>query len=109
MAVGIVGVGIMGGAIAQSLVADGIAVQGFDPDPQRQDHLRRIGATVAGSAAEAARGADLVLTSLPSAAALEETVASLLAAPRAGLAVAELSTLPIPDKERGRDRLATGG
>jgi L-threonate 2-dehydrogenase len=109
MAVGIVGVGIMGGAIAQSLVADGLAVQGFDPDPRRQDHLRHIGATVAGSAAEVARGADLVLASLPSAAALDETVTSLLAAPRAGLVIAELSTLPIPDKERGRDRLAAGG
>jgi 3-hydroxyisobutyrate dehydrogenase-like beta-hydroxyacid dehydrogenase len=109
MAVGIVGVGIMGGAIAQSLVADGLSVQGFDPDPRRQDHLRHIGATVAGSAAEVARGADLVLTSLPSAAALEVTVTSLLEGPRAGLVIAELSTLPIPDKERGRDRLAAGG
>ena len=109
MVVGIVGVGIMGGAIAQSLVADGLAVQGFDPDPSRRDHLRHIGATVAGSAAELAPGADLVLTSLPSAAALDETVTSLLAAPRAGLVIAELSTLPIPDKERCRDRLAAGG
>jgi 3-hydroxyisobutyrate dehydrogenase-like beta-hydroxyacid dehydrogenase len=109
MAVGIVGVGIMGGAIAQSLVADGIAVRGYDPNPPRQDHLRHIGATVAASAAEAALGADLVLTSLPSVASLEATATSLLAAPCAGLVVAELSTLPIPDKERCRDRLAAGG
>ncbi len=50
-----------------------------------------------------------MLTSLPSAAALDATVTSLVAAPRADLVVAELSTLPIPDKERARDRLASGG
>ncbi|HUB97059.1 MAG TPA: NAD(P)-dependent oxidoreductase [Stellaceae bacterium] len=109
MIVGIVGVGIMGGAIATNLAAQGIAVRGVDPEPARQDHLRGIGAAVAGSAAEAGEGADLVVTSLPSIAALEATVASLLAAPRAGLVVAELSTLPIPDKERCRDRLAAAG
>ena len=70
---------------------------------------RSDGGTPAASAGEAARGADIVLTSLPSVAALEATVASLLAGSRAGLVVAELSTLPIADKERCRDRLAAGG
>ena len=55
------------------------------------------------------RDADVVLTSLPSAAALDVTVTALLEAGRAGLVVAEFSTLPIPDKERCRDRLATKG
>ncbi len=50
-----------------------------------------------------------MLTSLPSVAALEATVASLLAEKKRGLVVAELSTLPIPDKEISRDRLAAGG
>jgi 3-hydroxyisobutyrate dehydrogenase-like beta-hydroxyacid dehydrogenase len=50
-----------------------------------------------------------VLTSLPSVAALDATVASLVAAPRRGLVVAELSTLPIEAKEVARDRLAAAG
>ena len=62
-----------------------------------------------GAAAEAARDADLTLTSLPSVAALGETVTSLVAKPRPGLIVAEISTLPIEAKEMARDRLATVG
>jgi L-threonate 2-dehydrogenase len=109
MTVGVVGVGIMGGAIARNLAAAGLAVRGFDTDPERMAALSAAGGTAAGSAVDAARGAEIVLTSLPSAAALEMTVKSLVGSPRAGLVVAELSTLPIPDKERCRDRLAAHG
>ena len=63
----------------------------------------------AGSAAEAARGAAFVLTSLPSSEALEATVASLLAAPQPGAVVAELSTLPIEAKQAAHDRLREVG
>ena len=46
---------------------------------------------------------------LPSIEALDETVASLLAAKTAGLVVAELSTLPIEAKEKALAALAAGG
>jgi 3-hydroxyisobutyrate dehydrogenase-like beta-hydroxyacid dehydrogenase len=49
------------------------------------------------------------LTSLPSIAALEATVTSLLGAGARGLVVAEHSTLPIEAKEKARARLAGGG
>jgi 3-hydroxyisobutyrate dehydrogenase-like beta-hydroxyacid dehydrogenase len=109
MTVGVVGVGIMGGAIARNLVKAGMTVKGYDIDPARLEALAHDGGIETGSAAEAARGAAVVLTSLPSVAALEATVTSLLAAPPAALVLAELSTLPIADKERCRDRLASGG
>jgi 3-hydroxyisobutyrate dehydrogenase-like beta-hydroxyacid dehydrogenase len=107
--VAIIGVGIMGGAIARNLAKNGLAVRGFDTAPDRMAALTADGGTPAASALEASRGVGLVLTSLPSVAALEATVTALLAEPRAGLVVAELSTLPIADKERCRDRLASGG
>jgi 3-hydroxyisobutyrate dehydrogenase-like beta-hydroxyacid dehydrogenase len=106
--VGIVGVGIMGSAIARNLVAAGFAVQGYDTDPSRLALLRRDGGVPAASAAAAAAGASVLLTSLPSVRALEATVARLDVA-GAGLVIAELSTLPIADKERCRDRLAAHG
>jgi L-threonate 2-dehydrogenase len=109
MTVGIVGIGIMGSAIARNLVADGLTVRGYDTNAPRRDLLARYGGVPVGSAAEAAEGASVLLTSLPSAAALEVTAASLAAAPVPGLVVAELSTLPIPDKERCRDRLGAHG
>jgi 3-hydroxyisobutyrate dehydrogenase-like beta-hydroxyacid dehydrogenase len=107
--VGIVGMGIMGGAIARNLAAAGFTVRGYDIDPARLELLRRNGGTPAGSAAEAAQGATVLLTSLPTAGALAATAAELVAHPVRGLVIAELSTLPIPDKERCRDRLAGQG
>jgi 3-hydroxyisobutyrate dehydrogenase-like beta-hydroxyacid dehydrogenase len=107
--VGVVGLGIMGGAIARNLFEGGFAVKGYDVDPARLDFLGSFGGVAAGSAAEAANGADVVLTSLPSVAALDATVANLVAVPRRGLVAAELSTLPITAKEAARERLAAAG
>jgi putative dehydrogenase len=107
--VAVVGLGIMGGAIARNLIAAGHTVAGFDIDSGRAATATSFGVAVRGSAAEAVRDADLVLTSLPSVAALGETVTSLVAEPRPGLIIAELSTLPIEAKETARDRLATVG
>jgi L-threonate 2-dehydrogenase len=84
-------------------------VQGFDIDRARAAELSRTGVRTVGSALEAARGADLVLTSLPSAGALDMTVAALVSSPRAGQVVVELSTLALADKERSRDKLAAHG
>jgi len=105
-AVGIIGLGIMGSAIARNLVSKGVMVRGYDIDPERFVLLRADGGKVCKSAADAAEGAALLLTSLPSAAALDATVESLLSAGRRDLVIAELSTLPIPVKEQARDRLA---
>jgi 3-hydroxyisobutyrate dehydrogenase-like beta-hydroxyacid dehydrogenase len=107
--VGVVGLGIMGSAIARNIARSGAEVRGYDVDRRRLDALRSDGGAPVGSAAEAADGAEVVLTSLPSVAALDATVKNLLETPRRGLVVAELSTLPISDKERARDRLAGAG
>ena len=106
--IGIIGLGIMGGAIARNLIAVGFRVGGFDIDKGRAAAAAASGVALRGSAAEAADGADLVLTSLPSIAALDETAEALAAKPRPGLILAEISTLPIEAKERARDRLAAG-
>jgi 3-hydroxyisobutyrate dehydrogenase-like beta-hydroxyacid dehydrogenase len=106
MSVGIVGVGIMGSAIARNLIAAGHPVIGFDIARDRQEELEAMRGTVARSATEVAAQADVILTSLPGAAALDETVAGILAERRRGQVVVELSTLPIETKLRHRDALA---
>jgi putative dehydrogenase len=106
--IGIIGLGIMGGAIARNLIAAGFRVGAFDIDKGRAAGAAASGVALRGSASEAADGADLVLTSLPSIAALDETAEALAAKPRPGLILAEISTLPIEAKERARDRLAAG-
>ena len=107
--VAVIGLGIMGGAISRNLIAAGFTVSGFDPDRARADTASSFGVAANGSAAEAAADADLVLTSLPSTEALDRTVDALLAAPRSGVIVAEISTFPIEAKQRAHDRLAAAG
>lgn len=112
MRVGVIGIGIMGSAIARNLLAAGSAVVGYDIDERRLALLGGAGLKPARSPAETAAGADLVLTSLPSAAALDATVSGpngLVAAARPGLVLAELSTLPIDVKLRNREALKAAG
>src|SRR5260221_4649210 len=99
----------MGGAIARNLLAAGFAVGGFDVDQARAAAAASSGVAMCASAAEAARGAELALTSLPSVSALYATVDAVLAEPRPGLILAEISTFPIEAKELARDRLAAAG
>jgi L-threonate 2-dehydrogenase len=103
--IGIVGLGIMGGAIARNLIAAGFTVAGFDVAKPACEALAAMGGTAARSAADVADNAEIVLTSLPSVAALDETTAALAAKARPGLVLAELSTLPIEAKLRCRETL----
>lgn len=110
--VGVVGLGIMGGAIARNLLVAGFHVSGFDPDAQRKREAAENGVEVLESAAAVAARASIVLTSLPGVAALAqvtEEIAGLTESDGSGLIVAELSTLPIEDKISSRDQLAERG
>ncbi len=110
--VGVIGLGIMGGAIARNLVGAGKKVCGYDPDPDRQREAEGNGVDVLESAGAVAARSSIVLTSLPSVAALEAVTDDLAGLPETdtdGLIVAELSTLPIDAKVASRDRLAERG
>ena len=109
MRIGVIGLGIMGSAIARNLVRAGFAVSGFDTDPARLAALAADGGTAAPDAAAVAAAAEVVLTSLPSIAALEATVAALVATHREGQIVCELGTLPIETKEAARVALEAAG
>ncbi len=109
MRVGVIGIGIMGSAIARNLIAAGSRVSGYDIEPRRLAELRDAGGEAMGSAADVAARSEILLTSLPSAESLDETVGGprgLLSAPQRGQILAELSTLPIEVKERNRAALA---
>ncbi len=107
--IAVIGLGIMGSAIARNLIAAGFSVSGFDIAAGRRQLLAADGVAERGSAAAAARGADVALTSLPSVAALDETVSRLVSEPQPGLIVIEASTLPIEAKQAAHDRLRAAG
>lgn len=67
---GMVGLGVMGSAILERLVATGRRVRAFDVDPEAVARAVDLGATAAGSPAEAAADG-VVILSLPSAAIVE--------------------------------------
>jgi len=98
--VGIIGLGIMGGAIARNLVERGWRVTGFDTDAARRDELGRSGIAIAGDAGQVARDAPIIITSLPSPAAAEDVAQKIAGSGQPPRIVVELSTLGIADKLR---------
>lgn len=107
--VGILGLGIMGSAMAANLLHAGFPVIGYDPLAACLRRHRRAGGTVAGRTRDVARAAGILITSLPSAAALSQVVGEILLSGKPEQIVVETSTLPIAVKETARRRLAAGG
>jgi L-threonate 2-dehydrogenase len=96
--VGVVGLGIMGGAMARNLAADGWRVIGFDIDAARRSELAGDGIEIADNVEALARVVPVVVTSLPSAAALFATANDLAAAVVERKIIVETSTLALDDK-----------
>jgi len=107
--VGIVGLGIMGGAIARNLVDRGWRVIGFDTDAARRAELGRANVVIAGSVGQVARDAPVIMTSLPSPAAVEQVAREIADSGLPPRIVAELSTLAIADKLRFEANLEQAG
>jgi 3-hydroxyisobutyrate dehydrogenase-like beta-hydroxyacid dehydrogenase len=72
--VGVVGVGLLGDAVASRLLAAGHGVVGYDVAPACLERLAARGGTPAKSAADVARAAEVVCTILPSLATVEEAI-----------------------------------
>ena len=62
-----IGLGHMGGGMAPNLAKTGHEVRAFDLVPEAVEHAAKGGCTAAGSAAEAVKDADVVVTMLPTA------------------------------------------
>ena len=95
--VGIVGLGIMGGAIARNLVERGWHVTGYDIDAERCAEMARASVTIATDATQVARDTPIIMTSLPSAAAVEDVAHAIAHSGQPPRIVIELSTLAIAD------------
>ena len=71
MKIGFVGTGTMGQPMVRNLIAKGFGVIAYDIVPAAVDAAVKLGATACGSAAEAAKQSDLVVTMLPSSSHVE--------------------------------------
>ena len=100
--VGVIGLGIMGGAFASNLAAAGWDVTGTDISTPRCREAQKAGVTLAASAAEVAASSPVVLTSLPKPQALMEVAREVAAAKLKPRIIVEMSTFEISDKEKAR-------
>jgi len=107
--VGIVGLGIMGGAFAKNLSRAGWRVVGYDISAARRREAARAGVEIARDAAAVAAAVPTILTSLPKPQALMDTVREIAAAKLPRKLLVEMSTFAISDKEKAARVLAKAG
>jgi 3-hydroxyisobutyrate dehydrogenase-like beta-hydroxyacid dehydrogenase len=107
--VGIVGLGIMGGAFARNLVAAGWDVTGYDIDATRRRAMARAGVKIARDVKALAAEVATIITSLPKPAALDATVKAIIEAGVRPRIIVEMSTFAIDDKLKAERALRKAG
>ena len=107
--VGIVGLGIMGGAFARNLAAAGWRVVGYDIDAARRRAMARVGVEIAQDAKTLAAEVRTIITSLPKPAALDATVEAIVDARANRRVIVEMSTFAIDDKLAAERALRKAG
>jgi len=106
---GIIGLGIMGGAMARHMVQGGFTVFGHDLSVDALERARSGGVETMASAAAVAENAGIIVVSLPSPVALMVVADAVAGSAASGCILIETSTLRIADKEAARDVLAASG
>lgn len=94
--IGVIGLGNMGGAMAERLVRAGLVTIGLDPNPARAAALVDVGGRIATSAGELADAAEAILISLPGPVEQEAILLGadgLIARMRPGTALISASTV----------------
>ena len=107
--VGVIGLGIMGGAFAKNLAAAGWRVIGYDISAARRREAKAAGVEIASSAIDVAEKTPVILTSLPSPQALMTTVRAIAAIKLPRKVLVEMSTFAISDKEKVHGVLRKSG
>jgi 3-hydroxyisobutyrate dehydrogenase-like beta-hydroxyacid dehydrogenase len=107
--IGIVGLGIMGGAFAKNLSSAGWRVVGYDNSAAACKAAERAGVEIAGSAADVAAMVPAIITSLPKPKALDATVRAIAKAKLPRRVIVEMSTFTLEDKESAERVLRKAG
>ena len=110
--IGIVGMGVLGSAIAGNMAAGQARVLGFDLSEDACKSAEQDGVSIASSLRIVAEECPVVFTCLPNAAALKAAVSDdggLTTVDHDGQIIVDLSTLAIEDKEAFRDICETRG
>ncbi len=103
--VAFIGLGNMGGPMAANLVKAGHKVTGFDLVPASREAAKAAGATIANSAAESVKGADVVITMLPAGKHVVAVWSEVLPSVAKGALMIDCSTIDV-DSARQAHALA---
>jgi putative dehydrogenase len=110
--VGLVGLGLLGTAVATRLRGAGHGVVGYDILPACVERLVALGGSAAKSAADVARASEVVCTLLPSLAAVEEAIlgaAGVVAGSQSGQTLCQMSTIsPTLTERLARETVGRG-
>ena len=96
--IGVIGLGIMGGAFARHLAGAGWKVVGCDIDAARSAEARSANVEIADSTADVAEACGDIITSLPTPQAVLDTAHAIAGARAGNRVVIETSTLSLDDK-----------
>jgi 3-hydroxyisobutyrate dehydrogenase-like beta-hydroxyacid dehydrogenase len=99
----------MGGAIARNLVERGWRVLGFDTDAGKRTELAAARVVIVDGVEQLARDAPVIMTSLPTPAAVESVAKAIAGSGAKPRIVIELSTLTLADKLRFEAILKAAG
>ncbi|HKJ95454.1 MAG TPA: 3-hydroxyisobutyrate dehydrogenase [Gammaproteobacteria bacterium] len=107
-----IGLGNMGGPMAQNLIAAGHEVTVFDLVPEAMDELKAAGAAVADTAAAAVGGAEIVISMLPAGAHVRDLYAGngrVLESAANGALLVDCSTIAAEDARAVADAARESG
>lgn len=110
--IGFIGLGNMGGPMAANLIKAGHSVAVFDMAQDALDKAQAAGGTVAGSAADAAKGAEVVVTMLPAGAHVSSVytdAGGVIEAADPGTLLIDCSTIDVATARSVSAAAAAGG
>lgn len=97
--IGFIGLGLLGTAMSDRLLADGYEVVGFDRDENRNREHASRGGLVAGSAQEVVERCEIALLSLPNSQIVRKVVTELESSLRPGMILVDTTTGAPEDSE----------
>lgn len=97
-----IGLGNMGGPMAANLVKAGHTVHGFDLTPASCEQAKADGVTIAATAADAVKGADVVVTMLPAGKHVLSVWSEIIPAVGKGTLMIDCSTIDVESAQVAR-------
>lgn len=107
--IGLIGLGLLGSAIAERLLGAGWTVTGFDLDASKRDALSKLGGEAAPSAAHVCHAAHRIVLSLPTSEIAEAVITEVWDALQPGTVAIDTTTGAPEQMERNAARLHERG